>query len=68
MKNFINKWFHGTIVESDATKLKNLRELRATVHCNGVRVYDDLLSEVLWAKMKNGYRPKFLSISKTVYP
>lgn len=78
MKNLINKWFHGTPVESTGEKLKNLRELRAVKHPNGVRVYNDLVADVLSAKAEifnsisasvdSNYRPRVLSISKTVYP
>lgn len=78
MKDIINQWFHGTIVQSTGEKLKNLRELRSTKYPNGVRVYHDLVADVSSAKAEifnsdiksdpNRYRPRVLSISKTVHP
>lgn len=78
MKNFISKLFNGKIVESTGDKLSNLKELRSIQHPNGVRVYSDLSADVLAAKAErlnsdvahdpNRYRPRVLSVSKTIYP
>lgn len=78
MKKIITKLFIKKRIVSSGEILNNLKDLRSTRHVNGVRVYDDLVADVLAAKIErlnlyegsgNGnYMPRTLSIARTVYP
>lgn len=78
MKNIVGKFFRKTSVDFANRESQNMRALRAIEYENGVKVYPDLLADVLAAKVhrlnnydgvgEGNYMPRTLSIARTVYP